>query len=201
MSWLAARWAAAKVMGAGLPWARILPWLAAAAGAVALTWAVYHWGHGDGVAEEAPRAEKRGAVKQDALWREGQAEATRRANARVEAVAAQQSANSTRIEENNRAETAKLRTAYDVLRQQLRDKARGQGVAGGADMPRVPGGATFVDGPPAPCNDALAIAQNALIDRSEEGDGYRQQVLDWQAWYAGAAAAALFNGGAENDQR
>lgn len=130
---------------------------------------------------ERPRAFKAGQLAQDKVWTEAAkvAKAAQEASARADE--ARHKATSEQEGKRYAAALVDLRAGYGAARARwMRDKAARDGGAGrGGDLPGVAGGGPGAD---AACRAELDAVAVAVLDRSEEGDGYRAQVMAWQAW-------------------
>lgn len=137
---------------------------------------------------ERPRAFRAGQLVQDKLWREGAALAKARQEAEARATEARQARSGEQEGKRYAAARVELRAGYDAARvRRVRDKAAGDsGATRAGDLPGPAGGAAGVD---AACRAELDAVAAAVLDRSEEGDGYRAQVMAWQAWAQGVGVA------------
>jgi len=130
-------------------------------------------------------------TRTDRKWVAAQATATVTATNRKAVTDKAAGQASARVEETTNAKLEDLRRRYADLRRRMRSP--GAGAAGRADLPGAAGAAAQPDGTAGAdvavlqaANDDLAAR---LIDASDEGDRYRQQVIGWQAWWAEVEAA------------
>ena len=130
---------------------------------------------------ERPRAFLAGQLAQDKVWNEAAKVAKARQESAARADEARHRATSEQEGKRYAAALVDLRAGYDAARARwVRDKTARDGGAGrGGDLPGVAGGRPAADGA---CRAQLDAVAAAVIDRSEEGDGYRAQVMAWQAW-------------------
>jgi hypothetical protein len=158
---------------AKLPWR----WIAAALIVLAMLAGVFEAGR----RFERPRAFRAGQLAQDKVWNDAAKLAKARQEAAARATEARQAQSGKQEGKRYEAARVELRAGYRAARARwVRDTAaRGSGAARSGDLP---GAASGADGVDAACRAKLDAVAAAVIDRSEEGDGYRAQVMAWQAW-------------------
>jgi hypothetical protein len=133
-------------------------------------------------------AEKRGEDRADARWA-----------AKIARVAKQAAALRIRAEATSAAITKQVRTNYDTQARDiaagadaLRLRGPGQAYCRPLDHPRVSGiaggsgsagGSADVAGPQMPAGDGAAVPWGWLVDRAEQSDLNRAEVLAWRDWY------------------
>ncbi len=156
-----------------LPWR----WIVAALAMLAVLGGAFEMGR----RAERPRAYLAGQLAQDKVWNDAAKVARAQQEADARAGEARHRATSEQEGKRYAAALVDMRAGYAAARDRwLRDKAaRDGGASRGGDLPGAAGGGPAVDGACRAELDAVAVA---VLDRSEEGDRYRAQVMAWQAW-------------------
>jgi hypothetical protein len=160
-------------------WVRLLPWrwIGAALAVLAVLAGYFEAGR----RFERPRAFRAGQLAQDKVWNDAAKLAKARQEAEARATEARQAQSGKQEGKRYEAERVELRAGYRAARARwVRDKATsGSGAARNGDLSGTAGGPAGVD---AACRAKLDAVTVAVLNRSEEGDGYRAQVIAWQAW-------------------
>lgn len=202
LGWLGARWAAARVAGAAVNWARLLPWVALVLGVAAALWAVERHGYARGVAHERPIAFAAGEKAEHASWVAAQAAVKAVHKQLAKDTEGRQSAVGVKVGGKYATDLADLHAGYRGLRDQARrGSTRGAdlpGVSGAAGGAAQSGGADIVVTDPGQLDRAGFAPRLISIDDIdttlvllEEGDVYRLRVMAWVSWYDGVAAASV----------
>lgn len=138
------------------------------------------------------RAEERGAVQQDTIWQAGQDKADAIAATKKAVTEHASKAVSLRTGENYDRELEDLRRRYAALRDSVRRQG-GNSAAGAGNRGRQGSATGQADEAASGQQDhrqaEIERLRQHLIDVAQEGDIYRQQVIDLQAWIIGQAEA------------